>query len=666
MTFPGTAIGSWPLKPFSQWGQTEAMQVVAAGLDMRSLAKNRLFYLGDHWQGGEGWIGPWPDWTDETASASVAEIERGFTARNVIKEVIERHVASVVGREPTWGLSVKRALKEGEKPTKEEQTLIDEAEAFLTTWWNNVRSIERFQDATRKLLYSGGSMPISGTNTMIDTQNVGGGMTANGALRKISAPGRAVMRLYVPAALLSTEEVVAEDGSASSRKVLQVKAGDIEDALSKIHIDVPEVEMAHVYEDPTRLDEIGVCNVQARIDQQQSAQMRVELTYLDDGNMTVLATVGTSSSQQATTDANPGGQVQARFDLGKRLLMSELTREPFISHQVRDAQKALNFANSMIPRNVTTGGFLEQIILGGAMPGHFEGEGTARKWVPEPYVRGAGVTQWIAPIEYDDATGNKHVTSPSVVNRPPVPPTASIEAKREAYRDILEECDQAHILITGEATPSGKSREQSRADFEQSLKLTQTPVERTGRWLIETVMAWAEVFANVPGKYTKTLRASFNCAIDTGPLSTQERANDIAAGQAGYMSRQTIMERSDVADPDAELQRIMEQDGGDLEVQKLKAEVYGFWISAGLSEEAAAELAHLSDDEQAIIAKMVKDLAAAPPMQQLDAQGRPITAAPGAPPTGAPTGAPTRGAPNQPAKTGLPQPGAFPRRLPKI
>ena len=54
-----------------------------------------------------------------------------------------------------------------------------------------------------------------------------------------------------------------------------------------------------------------------------------------------------------------------------------------------------------------------------------------------------------------------------------------------------------------------------------SLKLTQTPVERTGRWLIETVMAWAEVLANVPGKYTKTLRAT----IPVVPVTTQPLNN---------------------------------------------------------------------------------------------------------------------------------------------
>jgi hypothetical protein len=242
---------------------------------------------------------------------------------------------------------------------------------------------------------------------------------------------------------------------------------------------------------------------------------------------------------------------------------------------------------------------------------------------------GPGSRNWVNGMPYESGTGDPMITTPQVFEGAPMPPNPSIMAKSEHYADVLNECDQAHVLMNSDAIASGKSREQARGDFEMSLHITQTPVERAGRWLLETVLAWAEALTGQPGLYTNDLRAVFDCQIDTGPLSDTERANDNAAVDAGTMSRETAMIRADVSDPDAELRRINEQDGGNLEVLKVKATVYGLWITAGLSEEAAAKLSGLSTDEQAIIAQMVKDNPA---------------------PTGAPpiTGQPPRGAPNQP------------------
>lgn len=620
-------LGGVQYVPVDKWGMTQAQRVIAAGLDQASLSINRLFYLGDHWQQANGYIGPQPLPTmvdDKVAAALWLEIVRGFISRNVIKEVISRHTAGVLGREPDWSLTPRRALKKDEKPNEGEQKDIDTANAALTVWWDRQKVREKLQDATRKLLYSGG----------------------RDASGKTTSEGRVVLRLFIPTNYLAT--VKLPDG----RVVQKLTVTSIEDALSKIHVDVPEVESAHVYRDPVMLTDIGVCQVQPKTDDVGTASTPpIEITYVEsEGGLTVLGLIRQSADSE---------QLKMKFDLGQRLVMHEMTREPFISEQVRQAQRALNFANTMIPRNVMTSGFLRQIILNGLMPGEEKEIGGKKVFIPGPMYSGPGSRNWINGIPYEDAQGNANITTPVVHEGMPIPPQPSIDAKNEHYRDILNECDQAHVLMNADAIASGRSREQARGDYETSLHNTQTPVERAGRWLIETVLAWAEALAGQPGFYTKNFRAVFDCQIDTGPLSEGERANDIAAAEAGLLSRETVMIRANVSDPDAELRRINEQDGGDLDMLKQKATIYGLWITAGCSEEAAADLAGLSEDEKKVIKKMVKDT---PPPPAPGAPGTtPAPGAPGqrsgAPPArpGAPAVPPARGngrpAPAPPART---------------
>ena len=554
--------------PFSEWTMQRATEKVKADLDVGVLVENRLFYQGDHWQDATQWIGPWPDPLNAVTAIDVAktqqEIEKGFTPRNALKEVIERHVTGVIGHEPDWGFSPMRPMAEDDEPTDAEKAQIDELELALTKWWD-VRGIaEKLQEATRRLLYSAG---------------------------QAGAPSRVALRIYVPRGLLVDEQ---RQVNGETVNVRALRISDFDDALSKLFVDVTTPEIAHVYTEPATMADIGIYVTKI------NGLDRAELTYLDDGGKTVLRVVSTGDTPSQAVS----------FDLGRRLLMAELRRPDFVTEPMRAAQRALNLSNSMLPRNSVTAGFLEQAILNGEMPGHFEGEGAERQWVRDPHIRGAGITNWIAGIETETPEGGKALATPQVVNRPPVDSQPVISTKREHYRDILEEAAQLHVLIGGDAVASGFSREQARGDHLASLGQTQLSIERVGRWLLETVTAYAEALSNAPGKYTKNLRATFTCQIDPGPLSAEELNQITTAVQANQLSRVTGMVRAGIRDPDAEIHRINEQDGGAIALSKLKADTYKAWIDAGCTDEAAAELSGLSDAEKKIIGKMVTDLEA--------------------------------------------------------
>jgi len=228
-----------------------------------------------------------------------------------------------------------------------------------------------------------------------------------------------------------------------------------------------------------------------------------------------------------------------------------------ITPQVRQQQMLLNLALTMLGRNVVLGGFLERILLNAQLPGTMQqqGDGSTR-FIPDPLQVGAGTTNVLTGLPITDANGE--VTSyatPSVVYRDPVKIETFVETKADAYRGILEEVQQLHALISGDATASGESRKQARSDFVSSLADTTTQVERGGRWLLETLLAMAAAFSGQSGRYQE-LRAVFSCHIDTGPISGDDMDATRANVQAGLLSEESGMAQIGVEDVDVEQARI--------------------------------------------------------------------------------------------------------------
>ncbi|MGI8765688.1 MAG: hypothetical protein ACR2KM_04120, partial [Gemmatimonadaceae bacterium] len=508
---------------------------------------NRAFLYGDHWQGGYGWIGPMPQGNDPGFAETVREIRRAFTSRNAIGEVVSRHMSGVVGREPRWGLSLKRALKQDEAPSDAEQALIDEAEALLTTWWDRRKVHQWLQRFVTTLAYAGPS----------------------------------ALRLYVPDGLL--DDKVDATTKAVTRAVT---ASSVEEGLSKLWLDhpLPEQCTVAVDEDTQQIAGVLLYETGKKTTGQGSPERRAEITYAD-GDQTVVRILDGANS------------TEYRLDFGGHLTIFEARRSPIITPQVQESQRALNLALSMLPRNVVTGGFLERVLLNAQMPGEWVTDQTTgqKRFYPEPYYTGAGTTNFVQGVQYDQ-DGKTVLANPSVHYRDPVPVTASIEAKRSHYEDILEETKQAHVLMNQDARASGKSREQARADFESDLTRTKTFSEAAGRWIITTALAMAEAFAGTPGLYTNQLRATFACQIDTGPLTAQERtANDASVGKT--LSRETAMERNGIVDVDAELQRMNAEPSAQIALVTAQATAIKTLTDAGAGLVAAAVVADLSEED---------------------------------------------------------------------
>lgn len=461
-------------------------------------AANAAFYCGDHWQSGDGWVGPRPAGSDPESAGVMADIQRAFVSKNAIKEIVNRHVAGVIGREPAWSMTPRRAMEDKEDPKRAEKKLIKEADAALTEWWDDRKILKLLQQLATCLLLH----------------------------------GHAAIRVFVPPGLLI-------DG--------RVPQADLAGALQHIYLSVPTAGQAAVITDDATQQQASVYVYQ------DGQTTRAEVSYVDlSSGKTVLRVLGSESEQRI------------ELPLGGQLLLIDVTRDALISEQIRQLQKQLNLAKTMEGRNVVQGGFLERIVLNGQMPGTWvddpDGQlrpnGKIQKFTPSPMRIGAGRTNFISgqPI-YDEAGQVAGYTSPSVVYRDPVQPVTFEMTADAAHRAILEEAQQLHALIAGDATASGESRKQARADFASSLLPTKGELDSLIRWLLETVLALASVFAGQPEHYVE-LRAQCDCRIDTGPLSSEERGQIMAEVEAGLLSEETAMSMLGVEDVAAEKARI--------------------------------------------------------------------------------------------------------------
>jgi hypothetical protein len=511
--------------------------------------ENQLFMDGDHWQRSEGWVGPMVAINDPLYRSTLMKIEKAFTSRNVIREIVTRHTLAVVGVEPSWAFVPRRALEADEKPSAEEQALIDEIEALFVQWWDKRKLAQLIIEAVELVMHQ----------------------------------ERAVIRAHTPPGLRDTKE---RDGV----KVVELPTGPIDETLDFIWLERPPLANAAIVRDPQTMQEIGLLYYKEINSDGQEGEQIVEMTFLD-GNDTIVRTMRGEKS------------VDVRLQIGKRLTMHQITQKPFISTQVRQAQRALNFALTCIPLGLTGANWLERVILNGEPPGTFEydagGNQKPGTFKPGPYYTGAGTTNFIRGIEMENAqTGERTLTNPSIAWRDgsqSVEPAA--KGKREHYVDILDEVDQAHVLLAGEALPSGRSREQARADFKARVNQTRAVAEPMIQWIIETVVAMAEQFSGTVGRYTNVLRVAASCRLDLGPISIPERTADQTSVEKAMMARETAMERSGIVDVDAENARIASDPDAQLDTKRRQLEVIGSAVGAGAALEGAAKFVGLETKE---------------------------------------------------------------------
>lgn len=489
--------------PFAAWTLRDTDTALAHARDDVTATAHQ-FYTGEHWQNGVGWMGQRPDQSDPSAGQLIQQIHDGFLFENVIQEIVDRHLGGVLGHEPAWGFTVRRPLAEGEQPTAPEQALVDEAEAALTgEWWDDHQPLDALKDAARNALLG----------------------------------GRGVLRLHIPPGLRDQAGLI--------------RALNLAAALDILYLDAPDPSAAMLVRDPATYRQVGVFRYR------YADTDYAELTYVEDDGRTILRVL------------DGGGVIsEIALALGGRLLMTELRRDRLATPAVLAMQKLVNLTRTMEGRSINMAGFRERNITNAQPAGHWvdatgrevrPDDPSALRFVYEGLLTGAGSTNFITglPIYRDGEI--QGYTNPNVNYGEPVKPDAFTLTRDDAYNAILGQVHQRHVLMSSDATASGESRKQARAEYEADLRLTANIVNDAGRWLLETTLATAAFAAGAPERFT-TLRSTFSARVDAGPLSADEIKTITERYQAGLLSRETALALQGIDDVDAEVARIEEED----------------------------------------------------------------------------------------------------------
>lgn len=491
--------------PFSEWDIEDAK--IAAQLPKKraeELASYRAALDGDLFQDWSWWIGPIPPADDPDALTVKQEIERGFVSRNVLGEVVGRHVNGTLGRDIKWQLVPRRKLGDGEQPTSDEQALIDEAVDLLDEWVEARKLQQDYDDVGETLLVA----------------------------------GRAYQRLFV------APGEVGEDGS--------VPTSDLATSLGRVYVSFPQPGEAALYTDPRSQRQCSVYlyreveGDRPSQTQNQDGDERAELTYLD-GDNTVVRILSRDG------DVSDG---EYSYPLGRRLLLSEMRRKPLLNPQVASQQKLLNLALTMKERNVILGGFLERVAINAQMDGTFETDGDGRRrFVPNAIPVGAGAMTTLTGYVIEDDNGRQTITTPNMLWREPVSVETFLATERSAYHAILAECHQLHYAMSDDATASGTSRQTAMSAYLIDLLQTKKQVDAGWAWLLETALALAAVLSGEPGKFDG-LRVVAEASVDPGPISSEMITTTSNLVREGHLSHRTGLVWMGVDDPDTELAKI--------------------------------------------------------------------------------------------------------------
>lgn len=524
---------------FSQYGKSDIEKKIDANYATvkDDLELNDKFYEGDHYQEGQGWRGALP--TDASDRGKTLEkIKALFSSQNVIKEVSNRLIGAVIGKDPEWNIHLTRPMKEEDKPTDQEIKNIDESEQALNEWWKTYKLHSELEDYLTMLLLG----------------------------------KKAVLRIYVPSKFI--ENGVIENDS------------DLLVQLNKIRVEAISPEKATVFTDSITGDTAGMLSYKP-----EEGEPVVEICWIDEKGLTVLKKI--VGENEETSDP---------INLDGNLLMYEADVDLFITEQIRQLQMIVNKSVTMLNSNLDAG-FLERIFTNAMPNGRWEtNEEGVEIFIPGPMSIGVNTTNFLNGIETIDEDGKVKITTPGVHFREPTPNDTYVTAKAIAYTSILEEVQQKHALISGDAAASGESRIQALVDFISSCQTYKAAIEEAGIWLLETVLNFGFAISGRE-KDIGLYSADFRCRLDTGYLPAEMRKQIIEEYKDGMLSRETAMSMLGVDDVDAEISRI---DSATADVK----EIFDILNAAGVKPKTiVVELINKMIADKAILADLEADKA---------------------------------------------------------
>jgi len=546
--------------PFSSMTLSEAKEKLM-GVKGPGFDDNEQFVSGNHYLDGEGWIGP-PDRDSPAYDKSMEKIGHQFIFRDVISEALDRVVNGVAKQEAKLGAALRklarRLVRRGVAIAKDDANY-EKSERMiggLSTWWDKVEFHTKFRMAIRR---------------------------ARWAEHK-DGRGRGYLRLWVPLGqLVEIPEAELNGLPPGSRRV---PPGTFEETLSRIHLDAPHPAACAIIVDDETQHRASIFSFKRESDGKEFVEL-AWVEYKPDGTPgdTVIRILGSGEQSDEIY----------RWDLKGHLPIIEMKAPLLITEAARRQQKRLNFFETSLLRNVETAGFPERAVgnvePSGILVRHDEAspqpyptkeiDGIIYDVHPVPRVLGAGITtEYVGLSTYNDDGSLKSIETPMIERFDPVDPAGTIRSCRHAYQTFLEEVNQGHIMIVGDATATGVSRQQAEGDHLSDLTDTKSPAEGLMRETFETLVAMAEFFSKSGEEFLKVFRLVADLFITPGtPTPDQQRAA-VELWERNAFDTTEMMTRVGIEDPGA-MQIAMESDQFFvLRRLKLRAEVMGLLVIA--------------------------------------------------------------------------------------
>ena len=294
-----------------------------------------------------------------------------------------------------------------------------------------------------------------------------------------------------------------------------------------------------------------------------------EKQYIDSRGFTVFETLRSGAVLETLV-----------LDLGGGYSVVELERSPLITESVKRAQNGINYALTMLLRNIGYSGFLRELILNAQPPGEWVDDKSSpggQKFIPNPdgFESGPGVTNFVMGAPTYDGMGNvTGYTSPQVNVRQPIDTKIFLETVQTESKIIYESVGQGHILAS-DAQLSGVSRVQLRQDFVTALGEDARAIEGALSEIYKSALLMLREGDKKLGIVVK-LQLSVS-------QSTPEEMNQVRENyRSGLLSRATAMGFLGIDNPDAEADLI------ERERAEQTAPVPTFDYPGGLNDSAAS------------------------------------------------------------------------------
>lgn len=461
------------------------------------------FYEGDHWQDGNGWIGPWPAEKAAPGSAlAIGEIKRAFVSHNAIKETVGRQRSALLSR--AIQVTVTK-LQNALKDTQAGQAGDAEAELLQSTLraW-----IEREDTAT--------AIEQAVTNSIL--------------------ADRSSLRFYLPPAALSGSTLRQHDLSAAHKA---------------LYLDAVPVGKAGIYVERTERTRIGLY-----IDPDIGY---AEIAYRMRGDTDV-----TIRQLYANQEASKHHQVRLGWLPIYEILQGDtFVTDQMVSQQkalnLAESLFPRNAVTAGFLERVVTNSKIEGKTI--------TDEDGNERFVAYPIQWGAGVTNFFTGLKTKGQNGQDSYTTPEINYHDPVPPDTFTQTSRHHYERILGEANQLHYLIAGDATASGASRVTAMSAHVISVLRAKAIVDRALTWVVQEATAYFELLTGQPGRWTDRYKIQAEAVAEFGPISSEMIASSIAASKAKLLSRQTAMSWIGVTDPKAEEAQIGTEEASPLALQ---------------------------------------------------------------------------------------------------